>query len=191
MNLSNKDDNEVMIDIETLSTKNNACILTIGAIKFNRTNTTVKPLEELTNEKKTFYVRINRKSCLLLGMDVDVKTIEWWNTLPEEVRHEAIYNKENRMEIRRALTELSEFLIGVNLFWSQGSFDYNILENAYKVCNMPLPWKYWQIRDSRTIFDFLNVDLKSIKIDGSNSHNALDDSYKQILGIKSCKKKIL
>jgi hypothetical protein len=188
MNPSIKDDNEVMIDIETLSTKNNACILTIGAIKFNRRNGTTKSLEELTNEKKTFYVRIFRKSCLLLGMDIDVNTIEWWNTLPEEVRYDAIYNKENRMEIKQALRQLSEFLIGVNFFWSQGSFDYNVLENAYKVCNMPLPWKYWQLRDSRTMFDVFNVDLKSIKVDGSNSHNALDDSYKQILGLKSCLK---
>jgi hypothetical protein len=187
MNPSNKDDNEVMIDIETLSTKNNACILTIGAIKFNRRNSTIKSINELKDEKKTFYVRISRKSCLLLGMDVDIKTVEWWNTLPEEVRHEAIYNQENRMEITHALRQLSEFLIGVSFFWSQGSFDYNILENAYRVCNIPLPWKYWQVRDSRTIFDFFNVDLKSIKIDGSH-HNALHDSYKQIIGLKSCLK---
>jgi hypothetical protein len=28
----------------------------------------------------------------------------------------------------------------------------NILEHAYKSYNKPLPWKYYMVRDSRTVF---------------------------------------
>jgi len=179
--------NEVMIDIETLSTKNNACILTIGAVKFNRKDKVVKTIDELTKENKTFYVRITRKSCLLLGMDIDPKTVEWWDTkVSEEVRHEAIYNNENRIDIGKALKELSSFLSGTKYFWSQGSFDYNILENAYNVCNIQLPWEFWRIRDSRTLFDVFNLDLKTLETAKEPSHNALNDAYKQVSGLKKC-----
>jgi hypothetical protein len=44
---------DVMLDIETYSTKTNACIMTIGAIKFKR-GTELKKLEEMD----TFYRRI-------------------------------------------------------------------------------------------------------------------------------------
>lgn len=179
---------EVMIDIETLSTSNNACILTIGAIKFSRHDKTETNLELLKKENKTFYVRITRKSCLLLGMEIDVKTVEWWNTkVSEEARNEAIYNQENRMDLKFALKELSKFLIGTKYFWSQGSFDYNILENAYKACNLEIPWKFWQVRDSRTLFDVFNVNLKTLEVnDSGESHNALNDAFKQVFGLKSC-----
>ena len=50
---------EIMLDIETCSTKPNAMILSIAAIKFSR-------ITEITPELKnmeTFYVRIDQKSC--------------------------------------------------------------------------------------------------------------------------------
>lgn len=179
---------EVMIDIETLSTSNNACILTIGAIKFNRHDKTATTLESLKKDNKTFYARITRKSCLNLGMEIDLKTMEWWNTkVSEEARHEAIYNQENRIDVKLALKELSKFLTGTNYFWSQGSFDYNILENAYNACNLELPWKFWQVRDSRTLFDVFNINLKTLEVnDSGHSHNSLNDAYKQVTGLKIC-----
>ena len=57
---------EVMIDIETLSTRPNAVILTIGAIKFDRKG----PLKKL-EEMDQFYVRISKESCELSGMIID------------------------------------------------------------------------------------------------------------------------
>jgi len=63
--------NEVMIDIETLSIKNNALILTIGAIKFSREKD-IEPLESTIN----FYKRINIKSCKKLNMDIDNDTVQ-------------------------------------------------------------------------------------------------------------------
>ena len=45
---------EVMIDIETLSTKNNAVILTIGAIKFDRKD----DIKELKNMETFIYVDV-------------------------------------------------------------------------------------------------------------------------------------
>ena len=49
---------DCMIDIETTSTKPNAGILSIGAIKFDRISTTIDSLPSLD----TFYIRITQSS---------------------------------------------------------------------------------------------------------------------------------
>jgi hypothetical protein len=171
---------EAMIDIETLSTRNNASILTIGAIKFNR-NDNIEDLDTLKKNGKTFYARITRSSCDNLNLHVDTSTVDWWRKQSSEAQYEAFYNTD-RISIIQALKKLSIFLQDCDKFWSQGSFDYNILENVYRQININFPWKFWQIRDSRTLFDFSGVDIKKINYSG-NDHNSLDDCYKQLLGV--------
>lgn len=61
---------EVMLDLETLSTRTNAVILVIAAIKFNR-NDPELPLERL----QTFYRRIDIQSCVEVGMHTDPKLL--------------------------------------------------------------------------------------------------------------------
>lgn len=89
---------DVMIDIETLSTKSNAAIVSIGAIKFNRHGDL--PLLDAMNQ---FYVRVSRESCETCGMHVDPQTIEWWNNQDAEIRYEALENPNDRLTIKDAL----------------------------------------------------------------------------------------
>lgn len=172
---------EVMIDIETLSTQTNASIVSIGAIKFNRNDSKLEDIDTLKKNGKTFYERITRSSCDCLNLHVDTATISWWRKQSKESQYEAFYNTD-RISIVEALKKLSFFLSDCDKFWSQGSFDYNVLENVYNKANITIPWKFWQIRDSRTIFDFTGVDIKKINYSGI-AHNSLDDCYKQILGL--------
>jgi len=92
----------------------------------------------------------------------------------------------NRISIEQALQELSDF-IGTQTFtfiWAQGPhFDCTILENAYKKCNIPLPWKFWNVRDCRTILDISSVKLRDIS--GEYPHHSLYDCYKQIIAVKT------
>ena len=93
-----------MIDIETLGTNPNSCILTIGAIKFDRKN----DIGELKN-CETFYCRIDKDSCLSIGLDIDNDTLEWWKNQSKQARYEALENKD-RIKIKDALLELKKFL---------------------------------------------------------------------------------
>lgn len=161
-----------MIDIETLSTKNNALILTIGAIKFKR----YEEFKELKN-METFYIRVDIKSCKSLNMHVDDKTLEWWESQSEDAKYEVFINKD-RNHIKDALIKLSEFLKGHKYIWANSpSFDCIILENAYVLCGLEIPWKFWNLRDCRTIYDLGKINLKSVSV---VKHNALDDCYNQI-----------
>jgi exodeoxyribonuclease VIII len=175
---------EAIIDIETLGVQANSIILTIGGIKFKR----YEKIQDLDNYQK-FYKRIDIDSCKEKGLQTDKDTIIWWNEQSDNIRHESIFHPD-RYKLEEVLKELSGFLIDCKYIWSQGSFDSIILENAYKKCNLPIPWKFWQIRDSRTLFDVLNVDLKSIEYKSNEVHNALVDCYRQLIATTKCFEKI-
>lgn len=171
---------DIMIDIETLGTSSNAVIATIGAMKFNRRDR-LKPFEEMNS----FYRRINTESCSSLGMEISEETVKWWETQDEKSRDE-IYNPSNRVSIQEALQELSNFIgnYPFTFIWAQGPhFDCTILENAYRKCNIPLPWKFWNVRDCRTILDISSVRLKDVQ--GEYPHHSLYDCYKQIIAVKT------
>ena len=72
-----------MIDLETLSTKPNATILTIGGVKFDP-YTKVEPSQGM-------YYRIDVDSQTAMGRDVMEETVEWWGKQAENVREEASF----------------------------------------------------------------------------------------------------
>jgi len=167
---------EVMIDLETLSTSTNAAILTIGAIKFFRN----KPIESL-DKCDTFYKRIDLYSCKSIGLESNKETIKWWESQNSESKYEALKNPD-RITIKNALIEFSEWFNNSNLIWSHGDdFDCVILGNAFRKCNLEIPWKYWNTRDTRTLYDISNVKISDLP--QNNTHHALHDCYRQIIGI--------
>jgi len=172
---------DVMIDLETFSILPNASIATIGAIKFNRINKN-QPLIENCD---VFYRRIDLESCNSIGLHIDQKTTDWWNMQNDESKFE-IFSTENRVPIWKALYEFIEWFGDSTYIWSHGSvFDVIIIENAIRICNLKFPWKFWNIRDTRTLFDIGNVNIPS-----NNVHHALYDCYRQIIGIKKFTRKI-
>jgi len=174
---------DVMIDIETLSTKKNAVILTIGAIKFNR----YEENKDITAMEK-FYCRITQDSCLKIGMVIDEDTKKWWDIQSYESKYEALLNPD-RIDINVALEKFKTFLGNVKYVWANSpNFDCTILENAFNSCNIEIPWKFWSLRDCRTIYDLGKVTLNTIKND--NKHDAISDCYSQILCVQKCIKNL-
>jgi DNA polymerase III epsilon subunit-like protein len=165
---------DVMIDIETFSTQPNASILTIGAIKFNR-----KQIQLPIEECETFYRRIDLDSCAEIDLHVDNRTINWWNNQSEESKTE-IFSPKNRISIHQALDEFVEWFGDSTFIWSHGSvFDVIIVENALAKCGIRCPWTFWNIRDTRTVYDLGNTRLQN-----TNTHHALYDAYNQVVCLK-------
>jgi len=180
---------DLMIDIETLSTRQNACVMTIGAIKFDRHAKETRSLNEYKRCSNTFYERITIESCKNLNLDIDEDTMKWWGSQSKTAQYE-IFEHKDRVTIDVALKKLKEFARGCTHVWSQGSFDTVILEEVYKRCGIEKPWKFWNVRDTRTLFDLADVDLKKIKVDGCEAHNALDDCYIQLVGVHHALQKL-
>ena len=173
---------EAMIDIETLSTKPNALILTIGIIRFDRFKDSI----EIQDSDKLYY-RIDRESCEKLNMDIDSSTVEWWSKQTEETKNEALYG-DDRVDISFALKKISIFLRDCTHIWSNSpNFDCIILENAYRKCNLKIPWNFWQLRDCRTLYDLANIKLSNETV---VKHNALDDCYNQLICLNKSLKKL-
>lgn len=175
---------ECMIDIETFATTPNSAIATIGAIKFNRNDSIIG-----AHKIDTFYVKIKRDSCTRLGMYVDPETVKWWLKQSEDAKRE-IFGDEDRTDIKEALLMLSEFVKGHNNIWANSpNFDCVILENAFRKCGMSEPWKFWNLRDCRTVYDLAQTNLKTFSKSGT-AHNALNDCYFQILCLQKSFEKL-
>lgn len=154
-----------MIDIETVGTGPDACILTIAAQTFDPLSTGYYD--------HNFYARVDIES--QPGRNIEQGTINWWATQPDIVKEEA-FNPEGRVSLETALTDLAKLIWKCRLIWANGpTFDMNILEHAYKSFGIPLPWQYYRVRDARTIYS-LWPDLPKPPA----SHHALEDCCRQI-----------
>ena len=158
-----------MIDLETLGVDPECVILTIGAIKFNPFNS-IEPNNGL-------YLRCDVDEQTSLGRTVDDNTLAWWGKQKPEIRDEAL-SDDNRTSIEEVTKAINKFCVGLDYIWCQGpTFDFTILQNFYKMTGKPVPWNYWQIRDSRTLFKMMPKDPR--KAIQSSLHNALADCYYQ------------
>jgi len=170
---------DVMIDMETLATGNDAVILTIGAVKFDPFN--------LLEPSAPFYVKVNVDEQVALGRNISESTLDWWSKQAEDVREEALSDA-NRIPLEDVVTQLNKYLSGSSKIWAQGvMFDIGILENLYQSMGRPVPWQYWQIRDSRTVMD---MGDDSAKTSNAALHNALADAYAQAVSVQQIFKQL-
>ena len=162
-----------MLDLETLSTKPDATVLTFGACKFN-------PYKQ-EDIDKGIYFRINVDEQITLGRDVDDSTVEWWGKQAEDVREEALGDGD-RITLEQFTKELNRFIVGAKNIWAQGPvFDIVILENLYRQIGLPCPWQFWQIRDSRTLLSTHGDPREKNKV---GLHNALEDAVSQAQAVQ-------
>ena len=163
-----------MLDIETLGTRPECVILTLGAVKFNPFDIDVEPGPGL-------YMRIDVDEQLALGREVQEETLQWWMNQAEDVREEAL-GESDRVSLDTMYKDLNRFLVGAKNIWCQGpAFDMVILENIYRQCGWPTPWQFWQIRDSRTLFGVHGDPRVKGKV---GLHNALEDCVSQAKGVQ-------
>lgn len=168
--------NQIMLDIETLAASTNAVIVSIAAVKFSFSS----------DETQDFQVNCDPVSGKSYGMIVEKDTIEWWMRRPAEVRNAW---KKDPQPLEVALDKLTEF-IGPNwknnIWWCQGaSFDYPILQWNYKTLNKNVPWFFPNLRDTRTIYNVFDLDMKTFPRVG-DYHNSIDDCKTQIAALKAC-----
>ena len=154
-----------MIDLEGLATGPDTTILTIAAQAFD-------PFGSDYYDRH-YYARVTLES--QENRSIDDGTIAWWATQPDHAREEA-FGEQDRIPLDQALDELGRLIWHSKMIWAQGpTYDCNILEHAYKSYRKPLPWKYYQVRDSRTVFSL----WPELPIPPT-SHHALEDCRRQI-----------
>lgn len=154
--------NRVMIDIETLGLDVGSSIISIGAVKF-----------DAGDVGEEFYRNVDLVSCEAVGLKIDAETLDWWLHQPVEVQGQLT----NGVTITTALNDLSEFIDDADEVWANSpSFDCEMLEHAYDVVGLEVPWEFYEERDFRTLKELpvtVNVEREGVE------HDALDDAKHQ------------
>lgn len=166
--------NHIMVDIETLSTRADAVIANIGAVSFNR--------EKLLG---VWECRVDLKSCLDAGLEMDADTLKWWFQQSKEAQEATFLGQS--VSIRDALIALKDFVVeeGAERVWSHGAtFDIPVLCQAAAIVGVPnlLPF-YWAARDTRTLFELTDTNPKEFMGVNSTAHSAIDDARAQALAV--------
>lgn len=154
----------IMIDLETMSTKSNAAIVSIGAVMFSKYGI-----------GETFYCNVDLQSSLDYGLNIDGQTVMWWLKQKKAARKSLAHEP---IDLKIAIEMFADWLDEYNMpVWGNGSdFDNVILANAFKAVGQDLPWRFRDNRCYRTVQN----QFPDIPIDKSGvSHNALDDALNQ------------
>jgi hypothetical protein len=167
-----------MTDLETLDTTPSSVVLTLGAVKFDPFSNA--PMKEL-------YLRFNVEDQEALGCTVSESTIEWWGKQDPAVMEDA-FTDTDRLPLTEAIDLYHKFAWNSAEFWGQGcGFDYEILQHIYDKLNRATPWQFWQVRDSRTLF---NIGIDPELPATTEKHNALVDARRQAIGVRNVFKAI-
>ena len=164
-----------MLDMETFSTQPNAVVTTIGIVKFD-------PWGNEILESDGLYLRVNVDEQIAMGRHICENTIKWWSRQANDVKLDATTD-DDRVSVLELIDQLKKIYTGCNEIWSQGpTFDMGILDNLYRQVGLTIPWKYWNVRDSRTLFSVHGDTRKKGRI---GAHNALSDCIVQAKGVQS------
>ena len=167
-----------MVDLETLGTKPNSLMLTIGAIRFNPWK---NDIETDMNDMDTFYRRVSFESYDGLDHVIDDATLEWWGNQDESIRAEA-FAEDDRHDIRNVLADFHKWCGGVDAIWANGTgFDLNILEHFSRELRRGVAWNYWQARDARTLYAL----VPGLARPQGAAHHALWDCWSQLVGVQA------
>lgn len=161
-----------MLDLETLGTAATAPVLSIGACYFNPATGDIG---------KKFHGRIDASDTLRYGR-MSGETFKWWMGQSDDARQKVLQYAKPAAEVFTAFEAFLQ-IGGINIVpWGNGSsFDITILEVSFpRVLDRPAPWKFWNVRDCRTIKDIANSagHFFRAELEGT-AHSALDDALFQ------------
>lgn len=161
----------LMTDLETMGTLVNAPVLAIGAVYFDP-NT-----GELGDR---FYGAIDIEDACRYGRPSG-GTIKFWMQQSDDARKAAIAGKH---ESKFVFDKFRAFCLkhGPNVKpWGNGAtFDIGILDYAFmKVTGEGSPWKFWNVRDCRTIKEVAETVAEFNGERAGTHHQALDDAIFQ------------
>lgn len=171
-------DYHLMVDIETLDNKSHAAVLSIAAVLFDM---------ETGSIKHNFYNASDVQSNLEAGLNADPNTALWWMKNHEALKFWLDSDKHTLTEMLTNFRVFIEFVTeGEDFFiWGNSNrFDMGILDNAYHAIGQPIPWKFKNERDVRTLVGFApevkGEVIKAAREAGKLLHNPLVDCEVQI-----------
>ena len=153
-----------IVDLETLGTRPTSKIISIGAVIFDNDTMEIK---------STFYRNIKKSSYEgTKSFTEDASTVAWWK---EQSKESKLILNTDQVSLLEALTDFCNYLPKSVRVWGNGAaFDNAIINHAYAVHKIAIPWAFANDRCYRTIRN-QNKDVPFDKFEGI-PHYALDDA---------------
>jgi hypothetical protein len=179
-----------MVDLETMGTDPGAAILSLGAVLFDESPLPAHGALAL-DHPDVFYRVVRLKG---QNRNIDPDTIGWWMKQSDRARQAVFPDASDYLvDIKRCLPDFLGWLAGrgINLsqtkIWSQGqSFDIVIIEDIFRQYAQPVPWKYWNHRDTRTLYEECGIDPRKFAPPGGVAHIAWEDAAEQARNVQRC-----
>ena len=164
-----KDDEYVVIDIETLGTRIGSPIIAIGACRITK---------RMTSITDTFYMEIDLQDAIDKAYRAPSgSTIEWWMKQSDEARK--LFSNKEKMNAITPLVELAKLIKEDDIVLGNGSdFDIAFLTDAYIEQGIDVPWKHYNVGCFRTMKRAL-PQIELVEEEGDVHHNALSDALWQ------------
>lgn len=157
-------DNAIMVDIETLGNKPKSVVFEVGVVIFN---------DRHILDKRLF--KLNSAAAIGAGFIVVESTMKWWEKQDRDIKQDVLY----KGDLKTDLIDFTDFCFKHSTdqtkWWSQGHFDFPLIEDYLNYFNLPIPWKYWNIRELRTALEVLGFDYHN----ANKPHNAAEDAALQ------------
>ena len=168
----------VMLDLETFGTRAGCVVRSIGAVQFDLNGAM----------SASFYANVDRASCEAVGLTIDPNTANWWAQQSKEAQAALLVDPKPLSDVATAFNEWFA-KTGATHVWAHGAgFDAPIWEAASLAAKRPIPWKFYNVRDTRTVYDLFDFDIRDIRRDGTY-HNALDDAKYQVACVAAALRK--
>lgn len=163
----------IMFDLETWGTAPGSALRSIGAVTFS-------PYGDPGFCESSYSANIDRASCESVGLTVDAKTVEWWSRQSRQAMEALAHNQK---PLSHVVDDFEAWWRrhDATYVWSNGAnFDEVLWRVACAAVSREVPWKYWNVRDTRTCWHLARLNPKSIPRSGIE-HDALADARHQAL----------
>lgn len=156
----------IMLDIETFGTRVGSIVTSVAFVRFN------------DEAHCAFNLSIPDQQAL--GLTSDAATLAWWEQQDPVAKQMALANP---LPLASALPYIATWLNWATggddwQIWCHGAtFDCPLLGELYRLAGIECPWKFWQVRDTRTLYDLAAVNPKDYAV--PPPHVALNDAIGQ------------
>lgn len=157
----------IMTDIETCGTRPGAIVLAAAFVRFS--------------DEAQMTVNLSLPDQEALGLEKDPDTLRWWGE--QEAKHPGAWAAatQNAQPLVPALQYIAQWIAWAGpdpLVWCHGAtFDAPLLQELYRRAGVDCPWKFWNIRDTRTLYDLAGINPKDYAV--PPPHIALNDAIGQ------------
>ncbi len=159
-----------MLDLETFGTEAGCVIRSVGAVQFD---------PRTPKLGKELYYNIEEEEQIALGAFKDPSTVKWWEQQGQSAKDVLL---KDQMGLKHVVNSVANFFKDnkIQFVWAQGSnFDPVLWEATAKLVGCKVPWRFYNTRDTRTVYQTAGFNTKSLPRKGIY-HYALDDCKHQV-----------